>query len=73
MLCPHRICHSQYLDCFSQIRSSSSSFGNSAMTLVLQTLSSCSFVSEPMELQKYQANKIHFPRRQLLLIFGVIT
>lgn len=39
------------------------------MTLVLQTLLSCSFVSEPTELQKYQANKIHFPSRQLLLVF----
>lgn len=31
------------------------------------------FVSEPMELQKYQTNKIQFPSRQLLLIFGFIT
>lgn len=51
------------------VSQTSSSSGNSARPLVLQTLPSLF----QMELQNHQANKIHFPSTQLLLIAGFIT
>jgi len=70
---PPRVCRSRDWGSLLRDHSASSSLGNAAATLVSQTLSPCSAVSEPRELQKRQADKIHFPSRQLPLIFGFIT